>query len=233
MSTRYWQFCPISKAAEVLGERWTILVLRELLVGTTRFSDFQRALAQISPTLLTKRLKQLQDCGLVVRKNLPRQRRIEYHLTPAGRALRPVILGLGEWGMKWARGQMSDDELDVQLLMVDYSRRIDRAQLPGGRNVIQFVFPGLPRFEHWWIVIEENGEPELCVVHPGKGVDIQIRSDLRTMVEIWAGDTEIRAAKKDGRLKLSGNPVLVRTLASWLRVGMTADIRPHPDALRV
>lgn len=233
MSIRYRQFCPVAKAAEVLGERWTILIIRELLMGTTRFSDFQRALSQISPALLTKRLNQLQDCGLVIRKKLPEQRRTEYHLAPAGRDLLPVVAGLGEWGMKWARGQMSDDELDVELLMHDFSRRIDGTQLPGGRNVIKFVFNGLAKFAHWWIVLEEKGERELCVINPGKEVDVQLRSDLRTMTEIWAGDTLIPAAKKDGRLQLSGNPVLIRTLSSWLRIGTFAHVRPHSAALRV
>jgi DNA-binding HxlR family transcriptional regulator len=233
MNLRYYQFCPISRAAEVLGERWTILVVRELLLGTTRFSDFQRALAQISPTLLTKRLNQLQDCGLVIRKPLPDQKRTEYHLTAAGRELKPVILGLGKWGMKWARGQMSDDELDVQLLMYDFCRRLDGTQLPGGRTVIEFIFTELPKFEHWWIVVEDTKERELCVNNPGKRSDIQIRSDLRTMVEIWTGDLEIRDAKKDGRLQLSGNPLLVRTVALWLRSGLLADIRPHPDSLKL
>jgi DNA-binding HxlR family transcriptional regulator len=233
MSIRYGQFCPVAKAAEVLGERWTILIIRELLLGTTRFTELQRALSQISPTLLTKRLNQLQDCGLVIRKKMPEQRRTEYYLTPAGKDLMPVVTGLGEWGMKWARGQMSDDELDVELLMHDFSRRIDETQLPGGRTVIKFVFSGLSQFAHWWIVLEENGERELCVNNPGKGVDIELRSDLRTMTEIWAGDTEIRTAKENGRLQLTGNPVLIRTLPSWLRIGMFANVRPHSDPLRV
>ena len=233
MSIRYGQFCPVAKAAEVLGERWTILIIRELLLGTTRFTELQRALSQISPTLLTKRLNQLQDCGLVIRKKMPEQRRTEYYLTPAGKDLMPVVTGLGEWGMKWARGQMSDDELDVELLMHDFSRRIDETQLPGGRTVIKFVFSGLSQFAHWWIVLEENGERELCVNNPGKGVDIELRSDLRTMTEIWAGDTEIRTVKTNGKLKLSGNPVLIRTVSSWLRIGMFANVRPHSNPLRV
>jgi len=227
MSIRYGQFCPVSKAAEVLGERWTILIIRELLVGTTRFGDLQRALSQISPTLLTKRLNQLQDSGLVIRKKLPGQRRMEYHLTAAGRDLLPVVVGLGEWGMKWARGQMSDEELDVELLMLDFCRRIEGGQLPGGRTVVEFVFTGLSRFARWWIVLEENGERELCAGNPGKEADIQIRSDLRTLTEIWAGDTEIRAAQKDGRLQLKGNPILIRTLPTWLRIGMFAHVRPE------
>jgi DNA-binding HxlR family transcriptional regulator len=231
MSIRYGQFCPIAKAAEVLGERWTILIIRELLLGTTRYSDLQRALSQISPSLLTKRLNELQDGGLVVRKTVPKQKRTEYHLTAAGRELRPIVTGLGKWGMKWARGQMSDDELDVELLMHDLCRRLDTTQLPSGRNVIQFVFTGLDKFATWWIVIEDNGERELCVINPGKGLDVQLRSDLRTMTEIWAGDTEIRAAKKDGRLEVTGSPVLARTLTAWLRIGTFAHIRPHPNPL--
>lgn len=230
MSIRYGQFCPIAKAAEVLGERWTILIIRELLLGSNRFSDLQRALAQISPTLLTKRLKQLDDCGLVLRKKSLGQQRHEYQLTAAGRELRPVVLGLGKWGMKWARGQMSDDELDVEMLMQDFSRRIDAQRLPSGRTVIQFVFPELAQFGHWWIVLEEDGTRELCSDNPGKAVDVQLRSTVRTMVEIWAGDTPIRAAIKDGQLRLSGHPTLLRTVSSWLRIGLLAHIRPHPDS---
>ena len=233
MSIRYGQFCPIAKAAEVLGERWTILIVRELLLGTARFSEFQRALSQISPALLTKRLNQLVDCGLVVRKTSPEQPRAEYHLTPAGWELQEVILGLGKWGMKWARGQMGGDELDVEMLMYDFCRRIDAARLPAGEIVVGFVFSRLPRFAHWWIIIEANRERELCVDHPGKPVDLLIRTDVRTMAEIWAGDTAVPSAKKDGRLQLSGDPALIRTLSSWLRPGILSHIRPDPNQLRV
>jgi DNA-binding HxlR family transcriptional regulator len=229
MSFRYGQFCPVAKAAEVLGERWTILILRELLLGSARFSDLQRALSQISPSLLTKRLGQLEDSGLLVRKKWPGQKRTEYHPTAAGRELLPVIVGLGEWGMKWARGRMNDDELDVELLMHDLSRRIDAAQLPGGGVVLEFAFTGLAEFARWWVVLEENGERHLCVDPPGKEVDLQIRSDLRTMTEIWAGDLEMRAARKNGRLQVDGSPLLIRTMPSWLRIGMFAHVRPATE----
>ncbi len=233
MSIRYGQFCPIAKAAEILGERWTILIIRELLFGSTRFTDLQRALAQLSPTLLTKRLHQLQDCGLVVRKNLPQQRRAEYHLTPAGRELRPIVLGLSKWGMRWARGQMADDELDVQLLMHHVCLRLDATQLPGGRTVVEFIFAGLPTFSRWWIVVEGPRDRELCVHNPNQPVDVRLRTDLRTLAEIWAGDTEIRIAKKDGRLRVEGDLALIRTLPSWLRISPHAHVRPHPQALRL
>lgn len=231
MSIKYGQFCPVSRAAEVLGERWTILIIRELLSGASRFNDIQRGLSQISPALLTKRLTQLQDCGLVIKKTLPKQRRTEYYLSLAGRELEPIVLGMAEWGMRWARGQMTDDELDVQLLMSDLNRRLDRTKLPGGRTVIRFVFTGLPKFAHWWIVLggEEN---ELCVEHPGSEADVTLQSDLRTMTEIWAGDLMIAVARKAGRLSAQGDPDLVRTLSQWLRPGMYAHVRPHPEALR-
>ncbi len=233
MSIRYKQFCPVAKAAEVLGERWTLLILRELLMGSTRFSDLQRANAQISPTLLTKRLNELQDFGLLVKKALPQQRRTEYQLTPAGRELMPVIVSLAKWGMKWARGQMSDDELDVDLLMFDLSRRIDTSELPGGRHVIQFIFTDLTQFNNWWIVLEPDGARELCLQNPGGPVDVQIQTDLRTMTAIWAGDRNLRAARSAGRVHVTGHPALTRTMSAWLRIGLFASVRPHSETPKV
>jgi DNA-binding HxlR family transcriptional regulator len=233
MSIRYGQICPVSKAAELLGERWTLLIIRELVLGTTRFNDFQRALSQISPTLLTKRLNQLEEAGLVVRKTMPNQRRIEYHPTAASKELKPIILGLGEWGMRWARGQMNDDELDVEILMYDLQRRIDAEQLPGGRTVIKFFFQALPKFAHWWIVIEPDGTRVLCVHNPRLPVDIELITDLRSMSHVWAGDMDIRMAKDTGRLELKGNAILIRTISSWLRPGTFAHIRPQSGLISI
>ena len=233
MSIRYGQICPVPKSAELLGERWTLLIIRELVLRTTRFNDFQRALSQISPTLLTKRLNQLEEAGLVIRKTMPNQRRIEYYPTAASKELKPMILGLGEWGMRWARGQMSDDELDVEMLMYDLQRRIDAEQLPGGRTVIKFFFRALPKFGHWWIVIETDGSRVLCVHNPRLPVDIELISDLRTMSHVWAGDMDIRMAKDSGRLELKGDPILMRTISSWLRPGTFAHIRPQSGPISI
>jgi Predicted transcriptional regulators len=233
MSIRYGQICPVSKAAELLGERWTLLIIRELVLGTTRFNDFQRALSQISPTLLTKRLNQLAEAGLLVRKTMPSQRRIEYYPTAASKELKPIILGLGEWGMRWARGQMNDDELDVEMLMYDLQRRIDATQLPGGRTVIKFLFRALPKFCYWWIVIEPDGKRVLCVNNPRVPVDIELITDLRTMSHVWAGDMDIRMAKDTGQLELKGNPILIRTISSWLRPGTFANIRPESGPISI
>jgi len=230
---RYGQLCPIAKAAEVLGERWTILIVRELLLGNSRYSGLQRALSQLSPTLLTRRLKQLQDCGLVVRTPVPGRTRAEYGLSAAGRELESVLRGLGEWGMKWARGQMRADEMDVQMLMVDFSRRIDASLMPEGQTVLEFNLPGLPRFSRWWIVLETDGTRELCANHPGHASNLTLRTDLRTLAEMWTGDLAVSAARRQGRLQVTGDPALARTLATWLRPGALAHIRPHPDQLPV
>ena len=223
MSLKYGQFCPIAKAAEVIGERWTLLILRELLLGTTRFNDFQRALSQISPTLLTKRLNQLNEDGLLIKKQ-PEPRRTEYYPTAATRELAPVIMGLGEWGMKWARGQMTDEEMDVELLMLEFKRRTDRANLPGGRIVIRFHFTDLDEFAHWWIVFETDDSRELCIRNHGMEVDLHITSEVCALVDFWAGDTTIPQAVKDGRVRLAGNPVLRKTISTWLPKSLMAGI---------
>ncbi|AOS43262.1 putative HTH-type transcriptional regulator YybR [Lacunisphaera limnophila] len=233
MRFRYQQFCPLAKAAEVLGERWTILIVHELLLGTRRYRDFQRALTRLSPSLLTKRLNQLVDFGLVTRTTAPGQPHPEYELTAAGLELRPIVKGLSRWGMKWARGQMRDDELDVHLLMHDYTRRIDTKHLPAGRTILAFVFPGLPKYGHWWIVIDGPKERELCVHNPGGTPDLLFRTDVRTLTEIWAGDTELAAARKCGRLQLTGDPKLIRSLPRWFRHCSLAHIRPAAKPLRV
>lgn len=224
MTIHYGQFCPIAKAAEVIGERWTLLILRELLLGTTRFNDFQRALSQISPTLLSKRLNQLEDYGLLLKKTIA-PKKTEYYPTAAARDLTSVIMGLGDWGMKWARGQMSDDELDVELLMTEFKRRTDSANLPGGEIVMKFHYTDLDEFSVWWIVFQPDGSRELCVNSPGKPEDIIISSSVRTMVEVWAGDTTISRALKNKRVSLSGNPVLKKTISRWLPTGLLAGIK--------
>lgn len=223
---RYGQLCPIAKAAEVLGERWTILIIRELLVGNYRYSGLQRALSRLSPTLLTRRLKELQDCGLVIRQPAPTGTRAEYRLSAAGRDLERAVFALGEWGMRWARGQMRPDEIDVQMLMVDFSRRLDAARLPAGRTVIEFELPGLRKFRRWWIVVEANGTRELCSNFPGHAAHVTLRLDHRALGEIWTGDTTIAATLKNGRLSATGDPGLVRSLSTWLRPGALAHIRP-------
>jgi len=232
----YGQFCPVSKACEILGERWTILILRELLMGSTRYHELQATLGQISPTVLSRRLRSLQDAGLIVRTAVPGQRRHEYRLTAAGRELHGVVVGIGEWGMRWARGQMTDDELDVEHLMVYVCRTIRTDHLPDGRTVLKFQFDDRDQHRHWWVVVAD-GTADLCVDHPGCEPDARFVCDLRTMVEVWMGDLTLAEARRTGRLKIHGQPGLLRNVGAWLGLSMYAGIAPGvpespPDSSR-
>lgn len=220
MRTQYGQFCPIAKACEILSERWTILIIRELLCGSTRFNQFQRGLSQISPTLLTKRLNQLVEDEIIMKRKVQGMRHAEYYLTPAGKELAPIVMSLGDWGQKWARSRMEDDELDIELLMLEFYRRLDLDQIPGGKLVAHFVFPSLQTYPHWWIVIDSEDERELCVAHPGRDVDVTIKTNALTMTRIWFGDTTVRQAKKEGLITLDGLPIMTRSVSNWLKGGL-------------
>jgi len=227
----YGQFCPVAKATELIGERWTILIIRELVLGTHRFSDFQRALSRISPTLLTKRLKDLEKAGIVIRKAQQGRRGYQYFLTPAGRQLSPIIEHLATWGMRWARGQLTDEELDVEFLMWEVQRRLDTTALPDGETVLCFIFEELTQFKSWWIVVDGN-DVDLCTKNPGKDVDLYINSTVRSMVEIWEGDLELRTALRKQLIKTNGNRQLVKTLPEWFGICLYADIKPGDPALK-
>lgn len=231
--TDYGQFCPVAKASELLGERWVLLILRELLLGTHRYSDFQRALSRISPSMLTKRLRQLQHAGIIVRKKAPSAKSHDYYLTPAGKELASVIEHLATWGMRWARGQLSDDELDVEFLMWDIQRRLQTDKLADGETVLCFIFDDLSRFKSWWLVVRDN-EVDLCTENPGKDVDLYITSSLVNLVRIWEGDVDMKQAQREGLLKTQGSRQLSRTLPDWLGINLFAHVRPgDPELMKV
>ena len=211
----YGQFCPIAKSMEILGEKWTLLIVREMLMGGTRFNELQRGLSLISPTILTKRLNDLAEAGVILRKKIPGQRGYEYFLTEMGKELLPVVKQIGEWGMRWARGRMGDTELDVELLMLYLQRSIQPDKLPGNETVIRFKFTDLTEFSDWWIVVADRNV-DVCVQDPGKDVDIYFTTDLRTMIATWMGDIPYRSAISSGKLKLVGAAALTRNISSWM-----------------
>ena len=222
--TGYGQFCPVAKATEIIGEKWTLLILRELLLGTTRFSDFQRALSRMSPTLLAKRLRQLEECGIIIRKKLSGQRGYEYRLTSAGKELSPLIDVLAVWGMRWARGQLTDDELDVEFLMRELQRRLQTDHLPDGQTVICLNFDELTKHRTWWLLVDGD-VVDLCTEDSGKDVDLYINASVRTIVEVWEGDLDIRAALRKGSIKAHGSRHLIRTMPSWFGVCLYKEVR--------
>jgi DNA-binding HxlR family transcriptional regulator len=221
----YSQFCPLSKTAEVLGEKWTLLIVRELVLGATRFNQIQRGIPSISPTVLNTRLAELTERGVIVRRRIPEQKGYEYRLTESGRELYPLLLKMSEWGMRWARRSIREEELDVEFLMGDIRRRLDTGKLPDGRTVLRFTYTDLEEFAEWWVKIDD-GNVELCLDDPGHEVDVFFTTNLKTMTEVWMGDLPLRKAQADRRLKIVGPSTLLRNLAAWFPLHMHAGIRP-------
>ena len=183
----YRQFCPVAMAAEVLCTRWTVVLLRELIAGSTRFNDLRRGLPRMSPALLSQRLKELEAAGILTRQAPPGDPTMhEYRLTAAGRELTEVVEAIGFWGQRRIDAEVSLQHLDVQLLMWDMRRNLDPRPLPPRTSVIQFVYPELPATRRsWWLVIDPESGADLCSVDPGRDVDLYVSVDLRTMTTIW------------------------------------------------
>jgi DNA-binding HxlR family transcriptional regulator len=222
----YNQFCPVAMAAEILCARWTLVLLRELVVGSTRFNELRRGVPRMSPALLSKRLKDLESAGIVSRSQVPGEPdAFEYRLTEAGRDLRPVIEAVGAWGQRWIETEASLANLDPNLLMWDMRRRIDPMPMPPRRSTIQVIFADLQEAQrNWWLIVEPGKEVDLCSVDPGFDVDLYLSTDLRTMTEVWMGYTPLARAKDEGRLTTTGSRRLEANLQSWLRLSTFAKI---------
>ena len=192
----YKQFCPVAMAAEVLCTRWTVVLLRELVAGSTRFNDLRRGVPRMSPALLSKRLKDLEEAGIVQRVRSKSEPGVfEYQLTAAGRELKGVVESIGMWGQHWVEAQLSLQNLDPSLLMWDMRRNLDPTPLPDRRCVIHFVYPEQPTARRkWWLVVEPGKPVDLCSFDPGFDVDLYVTTDLRTMTAIWMGLTTVRAS---------------------------------------
>lgn len=219
----YGQFCPLALACEIVGERWTPLVLRELMGGRRRFNDVQRGVPRMSPTLLTKRLRTLEDAGLLERRRVGRTG-TEYLLTEAGRALVPVLEGLAVWGKTWLPGTLSNIEPDPDLILWDLHRRIDLGRLPDSRTVIRFDFTDQPKGKRYrWIMGDSSGV-ELCIVDPGFESDLFVETDSRTITWVWYGDLPLKRAIADRKIRLSGPRRLRERFPSWLRLNELAPV---------
>lgn len=217
----YGQFCPVSMAAEILCTRWTVVLLREMLCGSTRFNDLRRGLPRMSPTLLSKRLKELELAGVI--RTVPIAAGVmEYHLTEAGEELRPIVLGIGFWGQRWVESRLSLRNLDPTLLMWDMRRNLSPDPLPPRRCTIQFLYPELPEAKRdWWLVVE-SGAVDLCNFDPGFEVDLLVTSSLKTMTAIWMGLTRLDAELRTGQVQLDGDPAIARAMQVWLKLSVFA-----------
>jgi DNA-binding MarR family transcriptional regulator len=179
---------------------------------------------------LTRRLKELEKAGIIIRKSRQGRRGYEYFLTPAGKQLSPIIEHLAIWGMRWARGQLTDRELDVEFLMWEVQRRLNTRALPDGETVLCFIFEELTQFKSWWIVIQGE-DVDLCTRNPGKDVDLYITSTVRCMAEVWEGDLDLSYALRNELIKTSGNRQLARSLPEWYGICLYAGVERGDPAL--
>lgn len=227
----YGQFCPVAKAAEIVAERWTPLVLREFLCGSRRFADLHRGVPLMSRALLVQRLRQLEDAGIVRSAPKARGRGREYALTPAGEELRPVIERFGEWGQRWVRSQFGREDLDPGLLMWDIHRRINVDRLPERRVVVRFDFRGVPRAARrtaiWWLILDRR-DIDLCLKDPGFEVDLVVDADVAALTRVWMGDVRLADGMRHGLIRIDGPRTFVRAFPSWLALSSFAAVkRPY------
>ncbi len=220
----YGQFCPIAKASEVLGERWTHLVIRELAAGSESFNDLRKGVPLMSPSLLSKRLKSLEKRQLIERREADGH--VGYRLTQAGKELVPIVFQLGVWGHRWVRSDLAAEDLDPSLLLWDMHRSLNVGFFKGGRTVIRIEFTDqAAKYRRWWLVIRD-GDVDVCLKDPGFEVDLTLTTDLRILTAVWMGDTTIMNAIRENKVVADGSPHLRKNIAVWLGLSYFADVRP-------
>ena len=222
--TDYGQFCTVARGAEVLCERWTVLVVRELLCGSTQFNELRRGVPRMSPTLLAKRLRTLEDAGVVRRTEDGRS--TSYQLTPAGEELRPIVMAIGHWGARWIGSRLTPGELDVGFLMWDVRRFVHIDEFPADRRVVlHFRFPDArPRERHWWLVVED-GNADLCRDDPGHDLTLEIESSVLALTEVWTGDTTSDEAVRRRQIRVIGASRDSESVWRWLGTSAFAPTR--------
>lgn len=223
----YGQFCPVAMAAEVLSTRWTVVLLRELLAGSTRFNDLRRGVPRMSPALLSQRLRDLQSAGVIARVTTT-SGPAEYHLTEAGRELEPIVEAFGIWGQRRVKAEVSLQHLDEQLLMWDMRRGLNTTPMPRRRSVVQFLYSDLPAgHRSFWLIIDPETGVDLCSTEPGFDVDLYVSVDLRTMTAIWLGHDTVRRALDEERIMLTGDDRLAANMQTWLGLSPFASYAPE------
>ena len=208
----YGQYCPVALGSEVLADRWTPLILREMVLGSTRFNDIERGLPGISRSLLVQRLRHLERKEVVERRPAASGRGSQYHLTQAGEDLGGVVMSLGEWAVRWKLAEPEPEEVDPRALTWWMHLRMDEERLPDGRVVIEFAYQ-VPRIQIWIVV--DRGQASVCAQHPGFDSDLVVRTDAVSMARVFTGLTTLAHAVDSGRVELLGPPALVRGFGRW------------------
>jgi len=230
-SGSYGQFCPVSMATEIICTRWTPLVLRELLCGSRRFNELRRGVPRMSPTLLSKRLDELVEAGVVARVTGSKSAAPEYHLTAAGEDLRPIIMAMGFWGQRWIESKLSLKNLDPSLLMWDMRRNFFPKPPPEHRCTLEFYYPDVdPTRQHFWLVVETDGTTDLCQFDPGYEVNLLLKGPLRAMTSVWMGASTLRQEIDSGAIELIGDKKLAAAFPCWLGLSVFAPGRAKAAA---
>lgn len=213
--------CPANKAAELIGDAWTLQILRSMMFGATRYSDLQQAIPRISPAVLSGRLKTMAEKGLIVRREATGGRSVSYRLTASGRELRPVIRYMANWGLRWASRNIKERDVDIGALMWDLHRSLRVRELPDCETVIEITLRGVPRFSRWWITAKGH-RVGLWPDNPGKDVDIYLACTLGDLIALWQGRVGVREALSAERLTMVGRSDLTRTIDNWFPVSPVA-----------
>lgn len=223
MKDSYAQFCTVARGADALCQRWTPLVLRELLCGSKRFNDLHRGVPRMSTSLLAQRLRHLEDIGVVCRS---RSGNVwEYTLTEAGEELRPIVMALGHWGARWIGSRLRDDELDAGLLMWDMRRFARLEQFPARAVIIHFAFRDARSGEGLWWLVVEHGVADLCRDDPGRELTLVVDATVRALTEVWSGDRTPREVIASRELHVAGSAQDADDLWRWLGTSAFAATR--------
>lgn len=217
-SEGYNQFCPVAKACELLEPRWTLLLLCEMWAGSTRFNEIRRGVPGMSPTLMSKRLREMEERGLVIRTENRATGDINYTTTRIADELESIVYALGEWAHRNIDAEVTLENLDARLLMWNMRRKIDPSGLPRARrSVIEFIYPELPRDERsYWLIARPGMPVDLCSIDPGHDVDLFIQADLKAMTSAWMGLSSLDAEIACGAISLTGDAAIAASLDSWL-----------------
>jgi DNA-binding HxlR family transcriptional regulator len=226
----YGQFCPVAKAAELFCERWTALILRDLAAGATHFGQLKRGVPLASPTLLSRRLKELEQEGIIERRRSETGRSWTYHLTPAGREFAPLIESLGVWGQRWSRRELARHEINLTLLLWALELNVKPDAFGERRCIVKLTFSDQPRGTQDWWFVNEDGRAELCIEDPGFDVDLYLVTTLPDMIYIYRGDLPLARALEQERLKAHGVAWARRALARWLAPSPFAHVKSQRAA---
>ena len=227
-SSTYGQYCPLALAAELLCRRWTILIVSRLLDGCRTFNEIHQGVPKISPSLLSTRLSELEQAGLLERRKIPGENRYRYEPTAATAALNDVVETMAIWGQHWSR-DMNLEDLDPGFLAWSMSLRMNTDAMPSGRTVVEFQFSGTPTdFRRFWLV-NTDGKVDMCVKDPGYETDLHVNSDLRCFVEAWRGFRDLRREIREGNIRLSGPRNLISSFPDWLLLSTIAPYQRYAE----